>query len=165
MVRWVRIVCCLCLMFVVLGGSSFRLVSGVSATTGNSDAAVVPAHFTVAHRIAVLYPGQYTLQSVASGARLSSVRMVIEINALGFLQGVGSFYGYDAQGYRTTWVATFYNFHVISSDRMAVEIFNAFGTRVFGSMFLRRTKQGNLIGQIALPKTPYAIQFSRKVAL
>src|SRR6476469_8970661 len=90
MVRWVRVVCCLCLMFVVLGGSSFRSVSGVSATTGNSDAAVVPAHFTVARRIAVRYPGQYTLQSVASEARLSNVRMVIEINALGFLQGVGS---------------------------------------------------------------------------
>jgi hypothetical protein len=164
-VRLIRVAWSLCFVLVVLGGSSFQSVRGVSATTGNSNAAVVPAHFKVPHRIAVLYPGQYVLRSAAGGARLRSAQMVIEINTLGFLQGIGSFFGCDAPGYQTTRVAAFYNFHVISSDRMAVEIFDATGTHVFGNMYLRRTKQGNLIGQIALPKTLYAIQFSRKVAL
>jgi hypothetical protein len=164
-VRLIRGAWSLCFVLVVLGGSSFLSVRGVSATTGNSDATVVPARFKVPHRIAVLYAGQYVLQSAAGGARLRSARMVIEINTLGFLQGIGSFFGYDALGYQTTWVAAFYNFHLISWERMALEIFDATGTHVFGNMYLRRSKQGNLIGQIALPKTLYAIQFSRKVAL
>ena len=137
----------------------------VLATTGNTAAAVVPAHYKVPHKIAILYPGQYDLQSAASGARLSKVQMAFEINSLGYLQGIGSFFGYDAQGHQTSWVATFYNFHLTAPDKMAIEIFDPTGTRVFGKLYLRRTKQGNLIGQIALPKTLYAIAFQRKVAL
>jgi hypothetical protein len=140
-------------------------VGTVAATTGNTDAAVVPAHFKVPRQVAVQYPGQYVLKSVASGARISRIQMVFDINALGYLQGIGSFYGYDAQGYQTSWVATFYNFQVTGRDRMAIEILDVTGTKVFGHLYLLRTKQGNLIGQIALPRTRYSIEFQRRVGL
>jgi hypothetical protein len=164
-VRPGRFVWFLGLMFLAFGCCEYRSMGTVSATTGNTAAAVVPAHFKVPRQIAKLYPGQYLLRSIASGARLSRVQMVFEINALGYLQGVGSFYGYNAQGFQTSWVATFYNFHLTAPGRMAVEIFDVTGTRVFGHLYIRRTKQGNLQGQIALPKTPYAIEFQRRVGL
>lgn len=135
------------------------------ATTGNSPTSPVPALYKVPAQIAKVLPGQYVLKTVASGARLSHAQMVIELNPLGYLQAVGSFAGYDAKGFATNWVATFYNFRVLGPNKMSAEIFDPLGTRRLGTLVFQRTSQGSLVGQISLPKTPYNIQFQRNLAL
>ena len=137
----------------------------VSATTGPSLTTPAPALYKVPHRTAVLYPGQYVLRFVARGARLSRGQMAIDFNDLGYLKGVASFQGYDAGGFQTNWVATLYNFHLTAPNMMTVDVLDQFGTSRLGRMYLQRTAQGDLVGQIALPKTPYAIRFHRNLAL
>lgn len=137
----------------------------VMATTGPSNSTGPTALYKVPHRVAVLYPGQYVLTSAARGARLGQAQMVIDFNGAGYLQGTASFRGYDASGFQTTWVATLFNFHLTASNQMIVDVLSPLGTKAFGRMFLRRTAQGNLIGQIALPKTRYSIRFHRNFAL
>lgn len=160
--RWVGLLSVVVLLWCCPGA---RWPGRASATTGNTAAAVVPAHYKVPRKVAVLYPGQYVLQSAAGGSRLIHGQLEFEINSLGYLQGIGSFMSYDNQGYQTSWVATFYNFHLTAPGTMTIEIFDVTGTHVFGHLYLQRTKQGDLRGQIALPKTRYAIAFQRRVAL
>jgi hypothetical protein len=113
----------------------------------------------------VLYPGQYSLQSVVAGLRVTKAQLLIEINPAGYLQGIASFSGYDAQGHETTWVASFYNFRATGPDKLTVEVFGALGTPRLGTLSLERTARGDLVGHIALPKVPYPIQFHRNAAL
>lgn len=163
--RTVRTACVLCSLLMGLVCASVLDNGTVSATTGPSNTTPVPALYKVPHRVAVLYPGQYALKSAARGARLNQGQMVIDLNTLGYLQGTASFRGYDAHGFQTSWVATLYNFHLTAPNKMTVDILGPFGTTALGKMYLQRTKQGDLVGQIALPKTRYAIQFHRNLAL
>jgi len=161
--RGVRIWCIVFLVLVVLALAAIRGVGAAWATTGNSDSTPIPAHYQVPRRIAALYPGQYVLTSVASGARLSRGQMAIDLNAIGYLQGVASFYGYDTHGYQTSWVARLYNFRVTGPNRMSAELLDPLGTTVLGKMSWQRARQGDLTGSIALPKIPYGIHFHRNV--
>jgi hypothetical protein len=163
--RLVRVAWSMAFILAGLGGGLCRSVGGVSATTGNNATNPVPALYKVPHQIEILYPGQYSLKSAAGGSRLTRAQVAIEINSAGFLQGVASFYGYDAHGYQSQWVASLYNFRVIGPNRLSVEVLGPLGAPLLGKMYLQRTKQGDLVGQIALPKTPYAIAFHRNVAL
>jgi hypothetical protein len=161
--RTVRFLFYFCLFAVLVTGGLCAVP--VSATTGNSETNPVPARFKVPHQVEVLYPGQYSLRSASAGSRLIHGQMALEINEIGYLQGIGSFLRYDAQGHQTEQVVTFYNFHVIAPNRVTVEIFGPLGTPLLGSMTLQRLASGDLVGKIALPKTPYAITFHRNVAL
>jgi hypothetical protein len=143
----------------VLGGGTAR------ATTGDSNTTPVPALYKVPHSTAVQYLGAYTMQSAAPGARLTGAKIEVELNSLGYLQGIGSFYGYDARGSRTSWIASFYNFHLIGANRMTVEVFGPLGGTKLGLLTFQRRANGDWTGQIALPKTPYRIVFHRTVAL
>jgi hypothetical protein len=142
-----------------LGGGTAR------ATTGDSNVTPVPALYKVPHSTAVRYLGAYSLQTAARGSRLTSAKIVVELNSLGYLQAIGSFYGYDAQGSRTSWVASFYNFHLIGANRMTVEVFGPLGGTKLGLLTFKRTANGDWMGQIALPKTPYSVVFHRTAVL
>jgi hypothetical protein len=163
--RRVRYAYVLSLLLVSLLTGGLRGAGRVSATTGVTDFGPVPARFKLAHQVEHLYLGQYTLRSVAPGSRIISGQMAIDVNDLGYLQGIGSFLSYDAQGYRSERVVTFYDFHLVAPHTMMVELFGALGTPLLGTMAVQRTASGDLIGSIALPKTPYAIAFHRNVAL
>ncbi len=153
-------------LFIAVALSGAALGGGTArATTGDSDTTPVPALYKVPHAIAAEYLGAYSLQTAAKGARLSRANMELELNSLGYLQGIGSFYGYDAQGSRTSWIASFYNFHLIGKNKMTVEVFGPLGGTKLGLLTFTRTAKGDLVGQIALPKTPYSIVFHRTVAL
>lgn len=143
----------------VLGGGTAQ------ATTGDSNVTPVPARYKISHSIAVRYLGAYSLQTAAPGARLTSAKIVVELNSLGYLQAIGSFYGYDAQGSRTSWVASFYNFHLIGANTMTVEVFGPLGGTKLGMLTFKRTVKGDWIGRIALPKTPYSVVFHRTAVL
>jgi hypothetical protein len=154
------LLCVFLLLVWILSASILQEVASVSATTGPT-ATLKPAKYRVGPKIAALYPGQYVLQPIARGARLQRGQMAIVINLLGYLQGLVQFTGYDAQGSKSTWVATLYNFHLTTRDGMVIELFSPLQTQFYGYMYVRRTKQGDLVGQIALPKTRYAIQWHR----
>lgn len=134
------------------------------ATTGPTTV-VTPAKYRVARAIALRYPGQYVMQTAASKARLVHGQMAITINSLGYLQGVAQFTGYDAHGLESTWIAFLYNFHLTARGVMVIGLYGTFGDRVFGSLYVQRTKQGDLVGQIALPSTRYAIRWHKNTSL
>ena len=133
------------------------------ATTGSSDPS--PAHYSLATAAAKLFLGQYTIQSVAGGARLSRGQMAIDFNSLHYLSGIASFNGYDAEGHGTTWVGSLYQFHQTVRDGMVIDILGPASARLFGKMFLRPVKGGDLVGQIALPTTRYAIHWHKNLSL
>lgn len=160
-----RVLCVPCSLLLALAGAGVLATGTVLATTGPSIITPAPALYKVPHRVAVFYPGQYALRFAARGARLSEGQMVIDFNTLGYLGGVASFRGYDASGFATSWVATLYNFHLTAPNMMTVDVLNRFGTSRLGRLYLQRTPQGDLVGQIALPKTPYAVRFHRNLAL
>jgi hypothetical protein len=143
----------------VLIGAYFQGVDAVSATTGGPGP--TPARYRVDPRIAGLYPGQYSMQSAASGARLARGEMAIDINELGYLQGVVQFAGYNAQGRQSTWVAVLYNFHVTTPNTMTIGLYGPVGSVLLGMLYVQRTKQGDLVGQIALPRARYAIRWHK----
>jgi hypothetical protein len=146
-------------MLVGLVGAGFRGAAPVSATTGGPGP--TPAQYRVAPGLAQLYPGQYSMQSVAGGARLSRGQMAIDINELGYLQGVAQFAGYDARGFQTTWVAVLYNFHLTGPKTMTIGVYGPVNTVLLGRLYVQRTKQGDLVGTIALPRTRYAIRWHK----
>ena len=137
--------------------------STVSATTGPSDAP--PAHYTILSSVARLFLGQYAMQSVASGVRLSRGQMAIDFNSLRYLSGISSFTGYDAGGHTTTWVGQLYQFHQTANDGMVIDILAPATSQLFGKMYLHPIKGGDLVGQIALPSRRYAIHWHKNLAL
>lgn len=161
--RPARVVLCLVLLMLGLGGEAGYRPSPVSATTGPSDAP--PAQYTVPSSAARRFLGQYAMQSVASGARLSRGQMAIDFNSLHYLSGIASFNGYDAGGHRTTWVGTLYQFHQTARDGMVIDILAPATSRLFGKMYLHPVKGGDLVGQIALPTRQYAIHWHKNLSL
>ncbi len=137
-----------------------------SATTGNTSTTPVPALYRVPRQVAVLYPGQYSLQSAAPAARLRQLQLLIELNPIGYLQGVATIYGYDANGFPTSSVVTVYNFHLTALNRMTIEVLGPLGTPLLGYLYVRRTTRGDLVGQIAMAsKTRYALTLHRNFGL
>jgi len=153
------------LVLIVLGlcGSGCFRPSTALATTGPSDPS--PAHYLLPTAVAKLFLGQYTIQAVADGARLSRGQMAIDFNSLHYLSGISSFNGYDTGGHGTTWVGSLYQFHQTAKDGMVIDILGPVSARLFGRMFLRPVKGGDLVGQIALPTRRYAIHWHKNLSL
>jgi hypothetical protein len=86
--------------------------------------------------------------------------MGIEINDRGQLYGVAQFNGY-AQSFQSIWIATLYNFHVTSHKIMALDILAQTGTPLLGHMFLTRSTNGNLAGQLQLAAGTFAITWHK----
>lgn len=158
--RLLRAMSCLVLLGVGLGGIRPAVVS---ATTGPTDAP--PAQYTVPSAAARLFLGQYAMQSVASGARLSRGQMAIDFNSLHYLSGIASFTGYDAAGHKTTWVGSLYQFHQTPRDGMVIDILAPATSQLFGKMYLHPVKGGDLLGQIALPSKRYTIRWHKNLSL
>lgn len=125
----------------------------VSATTGPTDF-LPPAKFKVPLAIKQEYIGQYVLQSVDPASRLTGGAFGIEMDAdTGFLVGIAQFYGYDPLGSRSTWTADMYNFDPTKSGVMVIDLIGPTGVPLFGHLYLKRTKSGDLYGQISLSKS------------
>lgn len=151
------------LVLIVLGLCGCFRPSTASATTGPSNQA--PARYLLPTAAAKLFLGQYTIQTVASGARLSRGQMAIDFNSLHYLSGIASFNGYDSGGQATTWVGSLYQFHQTAQEGMVIDILGPASAQLFGRMFLRPVKGGDLVGQIALPTRRYAIHWHKNLSL
>jgi hypothetical protein len=155
----------LCALLTLLGLAGGLLAPGpgpASATTGPTYF-LPPARYHVASRLALRYRGQYILTTVARSAHLSGGALGIEINDRGDLYGVGQFYGYDARGEQTSWVATLYNFHPARHGIMTVDLLAPGGRPLLGHLFVSRDKHGDLVGQITLGPKRYSISW-RKIS-
>jgi hypothetical protein len=152
-------------LLVLLGLAGCLLVPGprqASATTG-ATYFLPPARYHVASRLARLYRGQYVLKTVARSTHLSGGALGIEINDRGDLYGVGQFYGYDARGEQTSWVATLYNFHPGRHAIMTIDLVGPAGRPLLGRLFVSRNKHGDLVGQIELGQKRYSLSW-RKIS-
>jgi hypothetical protein len=153
----------LCTLLTLLGLAGCLLAPGpgpASATTGPTYF-LPPARYHVASRLALRYRGQYILATTARSAHLSGGALGIEINDRGDLYGVGQFYGYDAQGEQTSWVATLYNFHPARHGIMTIDLLAPAGRLVLGRLFVSRDKHGDLVGQITLGRKRYSISWHK----
>jgi hypothetical protein len=135
-------------------------VAPASATTGPTQF-LPPSHYTIASKIQKTYVGQYTLKSAAPAARLKGGAMGIEINDRRQLFGVAQFYGYDASGNQSTWVGTLYNFHLTNKHVMIVDVLGPVGSTLLARLFLNRSKNGDLGGQIELPAGRFNIAWKK----
>lgn len=163
MVRTTRLTVCLFLVLLTLSVNvGAGHVPAASATTGPSD---VPALYKVPHAFAERFLGQFELVSVAKGARISQVQMLIDFNSLEYLSGVVSFRGYDAQGNVDTWVADLYNFRQTAAGMQIPLLGPGIGTPQLGTFYLRPTKTNGLKGQLALGSKRYAIELHRTLKL
>lgn len=145
-----------CLIAVLLAGSA----ATVSATTGPTRLLQKPK-YSVSSQVALLYRGQYVLRSVAKAARIHDAAMGVEINEFHWMYGVAQFYGYDQQGFQSSWVSTLYNFHALPHNRMTVDLLGPTGTPFLGRLYVTRMKNGDLVGQIQLGKHKYAVSFHK----
>ena len=127
------------------------LMSGpprVSATTGSTDA-LAPSRYTVPSKLIALYRGHYSLQSVGKGARISEAQGYITVNRYHDLYGAAVFYGYDSQGFKASWIGTFYDFHLAAHGVMVITLYG-WGGAPLGTLFVTRTKRGDLVGHVQL---------------
>jgi hypothetical protein len=131
-----------------------------SATTGPTNFLPL-SRYHVPEKLMPLYRGQYILAGAAGGARLSGGELAIEINPYGYLYGIGQFYGYDAQGYQSSWTAVLYNFHLASHNVMIIDLLGQTGKPLLGRLFVGRTRSGDLVGQIKLGSRRYAIRWRK----
>ncbi len=135
---------------------------GASATTGPSQN-YPPSRYKVASGVQKLYIGQYVLQSAARGARISGGALGVEINNTGSLFGVGQFYGYDKQGFQSSWTATLYNFHETKQRVVSFDLLGPTTTVVLGYVTAVRAASGDLTGTITLPTGSFSIRW-RKIS-
>jgi hypothetical protein len=143
--RFTSIVAGAALLF---GGLAVGVPGHVSATTGPTQFLPAPK-FKIAGNLEAAYIGQYILKSVAPGSRLSGGALGVEIDDnSGALVGVAQFYGYDAQGQQTVWVATMYNFHLV---KLTIDLVGPSGKPLLGRLYVaRNTSTGDLTGSISL---------------
>ena len=153
----------LVIALMLLGAVGFAAPGRVSATTGPTN--FLPrTKFKVPYAVQKLYIGQYILRSVDPASRLQGGAFGIEISAdTGSLVGVAQFSGYDPNGYKTVWQADMYNFNLIKSHQMVIDLLGPTGVPLFGRLYLTRTKTGDLNGQISLGKLKvrYAISIQK----
>lgn len=147
---------------VLLGGLlPLQGIRSASATTGPS--VPQPARYHVAANLARPYRGQYNMTMVARAARLRQGSMAIEINELGYLEGVAQFYGYDTHGYQTSWVAHLYDFQLVRHGVMIIALYAPTGAPLLGRLFVTRRPTGDLTGQIELDRQRYTIDWHKAV--
>jgi hypothetical protein len=136
---------------VLLFGGLVAAVPGhVSATTGPTQFLPAPK-FKVSGSLEAKFIGQYILKSVAPQSRLSGGAIGVEVDDNnGSLVGVAQFYGYDAQGQQTVWVATMYNFHELKGGQVVIDLVGPAGKPLLGRLYVTRNTAGDLIGSISL---------------
>jgi hypothetical protein len=154
----------LCVALAILGLSGLTGITvpdRVSATTGPSQFLPAPK-YKVKNKTELLYTGQYVVKSVAKGARLSGGSMGIEINDdNGALYGIAQFYGYDQVGEQSTWVGSLYNFHLLKTKVMNIQVLAPSGRPVLATLALSRTAKGDLTGKIRLSNGSFAITWQK----
>jgi hypothetical protein len=138
--------------------------SAAFATTGPDTP--TPARYKVPLRLAQPYRGQYSMVIAGRGARFTDGAMAIDLNAIDYLYGVVALRGYDSRGYRTSWVTSLYDFHLVAHGRMLVTLYPP-GTDavLLGRMSVTRLANGDLIGQITLGRHSYAIRWHKNLSL
>jgi hypothetical protein len=138
----------------LFGGLMAAVPGHVSATTGPTQF-LPPPKFKVSNALEAKFIGQYILKSVAPQARLSGGAIGVEVDDdNGSLVGVAQFYGYDAQGQQTVWVATMYNFHELKSGQVAIDLVGPAGKPLLGRLYVTRNSAGDLAGTISLGSAP-----------
>jgi hypothetical protein len=138
----------------LFAGLAAAVPSHVSATTGPTQFLPSPK-FKVSGSLEAKFIGQYMLKSVAPQSRLSGGAIGVEVdNNNGSLVGVAQFYGYDAQGQQTVWVATMYNFHEVKSGEVIIDLVGPSGKPLLGRLYVTRNAAGDLIGTISLGSAP-----------
>jgi hypothetical protein len=120
----------------------------VAATTG-STYALPPSRYKVPGTLLPLYRGRYSLQSVGKGARISEAQGFITVNQYHDLYGAAVFYGYDTHGFKASWIGTFYDFHLAAHGVMVINVYG-WGGAPLGTLFVTRTKRGDLVGHIQM---------------
>jgi hypothetical protein len=133
---------------VVLFGLIGPWAAPARATTGPTQYLGL-SRYHVPMKTARQWRGQYLVVQPHT-AHLSGAVLGIEITPYGFLHGLGTFYGYDAQGHRTSWFSIVYNFHLTSHNVMVADILPQLSKAIMGRLYLTRQKSGDLVGQIAL---------------
>ena len=134
----------------LFGGVAVGVPGHVSATTGPTQFLPSPK-FKVSNALEAQFVGQYILKSVASQSRLSGGALGVEVDDdNGSLVGVAQFYGYDAQGQQTVWVATMYNFHQTKSGQVDIDLVGPSGKPLLGRLAVKRGTSGDLVGTISL---------------
>jgi len=149
--------------FIILGVAAWLTTLApypASATTGPSQF-LPPSHYKVASKVAQQYTGQYIFKSAAPAARLKGGALAIETDNKGQLVGVGQFYGFDNNGSQITWVGTLYNFHLTGKKVMIADVVAPTGKPLLARLFLTRSANGDLIGQIELPTGRFAITWHK----
>ena len=135
----------------VVALAGFLLLSGpprVSATTGDTYV-LPPSRFKVPSALFPLYHGRYSLVSVGKGAKIVYAQGFITVNNYHDLYGAMVFYGYDAQGLKSTWINLLYDFRLAQHGVMVISLYG-WGGPSLGTLFVTRTKRGDLVGQIRL---------------
>jgi len=139
-------------------GPSFGSPTVTHATTGPS--ANFPKTFKVKSAFAGKFVGQYILKSIPAASRIKSAAIGIEVNSNGFLYGIAQFYGYDASGSQTSWVATLYHFKQVGkTNQMTFDLLSSSLTIVLGHMSAGAPSHGTLTGAIVLDGHTYPIVF------
>jgi len=120
----------------------------VSATTG--DTYVLPrSPYKVPSALFPLYHGKYSLLSIGKGSRIFWAGGFITTNNYHDLYGAFVFYGYDNQGMKTSWINLLYDFRLARHGVMVIKLYG-WGGPSLGTLFVTRTKRGDLVGQIQL---------------
>ena len=135
--------------------------SGVArATTGPSNN--LPPTYKVSSKFGQRFVGQYILKSVPPAAHIRSAALGIEVGDKGFLYGIGQFYGYDAAGSQSSWVATLYHFHQTGKAQMTIDLLApSTVSTLLGRLFVAPPTRNNMVGKIAIEGHTYPITFRR----
>jgi hypothetical protein len=130
-----------------------------SATTG-PELVLPPSPYKIPSQVAQGYVGAYELRSAAQAAQIRTSALGIEVRN-GSLFGLAQFYGYNLEGNQTLWVNILYYFHMSPKGVMTIDLLAPGGHPIMGRLFVARSKQGDLRGQIQLPLGKYAISWHK----
>jgi hypothetical protein len=114
--------------------------------------------------VAAQYLGRYSLQSIDRSTRLTSGGIEILRRADGSLLGLVMFYGYDAQGFQTSWFAVLSDFHVLPHHVMAIDLLDQTGQQLGDQLVVTRMAHGDLVGQFLLDGQRDAIRWHKTAA-
>ncbi len=148
--------CALLVSALLLAGTSTAVVR---ATTGPS--ANHPPTFKVNNKFAALFTGEFTLKSVPASARIQSAALGIEVDDNGNLYGIAQFYGYDASGFQTSWVASLYHFRQTAKTQMSLDLLTSSLSVVLGRMVVAPPSHGSMTGSLILSGHTYPVVFHK----
>ena len=142
----------------LLAGSTLGAADMARATTGPS-VNLAPT-YKVSSKFGRQFIGQYVLKSIPPVARIQSAALGIEVNDHGFLYGIGQFYGYDASGSQSSWVATLYHFHQTGKTQMTIDLLApSTASALLGRLFVAPPRNNVLVGKIEIAGHTYPVSF------